>query len=61
MVCVCWLVCSTLDEDIPVINELNSDIFCPSVDDDADAGDEVVPVVSDRVFTCFHFTITCIS
>ncbi len=39
MVCVCWLVCSTLDEDIPVIDEVDSVV--------ADVGteDEGVPVV----------------
>ncbi len=47
MVCVCWLVCSTLDEDIPVVDEVNSDVLCPSVVGDGGAGDEVVPVVGD--------------
>ncbi len=45
MVCVCWLVCSTLDEDIPVIEEVNSDVLCPLVVGDGGAGDEVVHVV----------------
>ncbi len=47
MVCVCWLVCSTLDEDIPIIDEVNSDVLCPSVVGDGGARDEVVPVVGD--------------
>ncbi len=29
MVCVCWLVCSTLDDDISVVDEVNSDVLCP--------------------------------
>ncbi len=45
MVCVCWLVCSTLDEDIPVIDEVNSNILCPSVVANGGAVDEGVPVV----------------
>ncbi len=45
MVCVCWLVCSTLDEDIPVIDEVDSDVICPSVVADVGAEDEGVPVV----------------
>ncbi len=45
MVCVCWLVCSTLDEDIPVIDEVNSDVICPSVLADVGAEDEGIPVV----------------
>ncbi len=45
MVCVCWLVCFTLDEDIPVIDEVNSDVICPSVVADVGAEDEGVPVV----------------
>ncbi len=45
MVCVCWLVCSTLDEDIPVIDEVNSDVICPSVAADGGAVDERVLVV----------------
>ncbi len=27
MVCVCWLVRSTLDEDISIVDEVNSDVF----------------------------------
>ncbi len=49
MVCVCWLVCSKLDEDIPVIDEVNSDVICPSVLADVGAEDEGIPVVSDSV------------
>ncbi len=45
VVCVCWLVCSTLDEDIPVIDEANSDVICPSVVADVGAEDEGIPVV----------------
>ncbi len=45
MVCVCWLVCSTLDEDIPVIDEVSSDVICPSVVADVGAEDEGIPVV----------------
>ncbi len=45
MVCVCWLVCSTLDEVIPVIDEVNSDVICPSVVADFGTEDEGVPVV----------------
>ncbi len=45
MVCVCWLVCFTLDEDIPVIDEVNSDVFF-SVRGDGDADDEGVLVVN---------------
>ncbi len=45
MLCVCWLVCSTLDEDIPVIDEVDSDVICPSVVADVGTEDEGVPVV----------------
>ncbi len=45
MVCVCWLVCFTLDEDIPVIDEVNSDVICPSVVADVGAEDEGITVV----------------
>ncbi len=45
MVCVCWLVCSTLDEDIPLIDEVNSDVICPSVVANVGTEDEGVPVV----------------
>ncbi len=31
MVCVCWLICSTLDDEIYFVDEANSDIHCPSV------------------------------
>ncbi len=43
MVCVCWLVCSTLDDHISFVDEANSDILCPSVILDRENG--VVPVV----------------
>ncbi len=45
MVCVSRPVCSTLDEDIPVIDEVNSDVFS-SVRGDGDADDEGVIVVN---------------
>ncbi len=44
MVCVSRPVCSTLDEDIPVIDEVNSDVFS-SVRGDGGAEDEDVLVV----------------
>ncbi len=45
MVCVCWIVCSTLDEDIPVLDEVDSDVMFPSVVADVGTEDEGVPVV----------------
>ncbi len=45
MVCVSRPVCLTLDEDIPVIDEVNSDVFS-SVRGDGDADDEGVLVVN---------------
>ncbi len=45
MLCVCWLVCSTLDEDIPVKDEANSDVIVPSVVADIGAKDEGITVV----------------
>ncbi len=45
MVCVSRPVCLTLDEDIPVIDEVNSDVFS-SVRGDGDADDECVLVVN---------------
>ncbi len=43
-VCVCWLVvCSTVDDDISVADEVNSDVLCPSVVIDCEDGE--VPVV----------------
>ncbi len=45
MVCVCWLVCSTLDEDIPVLDEVDSDVIFPSVVADVGTEDECIPVV----------------
>ncbi len=44
MVCVSWPVCSTLDENIAVVDEVNSDVFS-SVRGDGDAEDEGVLVV----------------
>ncbi len=44
MVCECWIVCSTLDEDIPVIDEVNSDAFS-SVRGNPVADDEGLLVV----------------
>ncbi len=45
MVCICWLVvCSALDEDIFVVDEVNSDAICPSVIVDGE-----VPVVDNVV------------
>jgi len=45
VVCEYRIVCSTLDEDIPVIDEVNSDVFS-SVRGDGDADDEGVLVVN---------------
>ncbi len=48
MVCVCWLVvCSALDEDISVVDEVNSDAICPSavVDGEVPVVDNVVSSV----------------
>ncbi len=45
MVCVSRPVCSTLDEDISVIDEVNLDVFS-SVRGDGDADDEGVIVVN---------------
>ncbi len=51
MVCVCWLVvCSTLEVGISVVDEVNSDVLCPSVvvdgeDGDVPVGDNVVSSV----------------
>ncbi len=45
MVCVSRPVCLTLDEDIPVIDEVNSDVSS-SVRGDGDADDEGVLVVN---------------
>ncbi len=45
MVCICWLVvCSALDEDVSVVDEVNSDAICPSVVVDGE-----VPVVDNVV------------
>ncbi len=51
MVCVCWLVvCSTLEVGISVVDEVNSDVLCPSVvvdgeDGEVPVGDNVVSSV----------------
>ncbi len=52
MVCEFWIVCSTLDEDIPVIDEVNSDEFS-SVRGNPGAEDEGVLVV-DNVASAFE-------
>ncbi len=39
-VCVCWLVvCSSLEEGISVVDEINSDVLCPSVEIDGEKGE----------------------
>ncbi len=55
MVCVSRPVCSTLDEDIPVIDEVNSDVFS-SVRGDGDAEDEGVLVVDNVASTVEPFS-----
>ena len=51
MVGVCWfVVCSTLDEDISVVDEVNSDVVFPSIVDSGEysvlsVGNDVVPSV----------------
>ncbi len=48
MVCVCWLVvCSAPDVDISVVDEVNSDVLCPSVVVDGEDGE--VPIVDNVV------------
>ncbi len=50
------MVCSKVDEDISVVDEINSDVLCPSVVVDGEAGE--VPIEEDVVssvetsFTC---------
>ncbi len=47
MVCVCWLVVfSALDVGNSVVDEVNSDVLCPSVVVDGE-----VPVVDNVVFS----------
>ncbi len=47
-VCVCWLVvCSALEVGISVVDEINSDVLCPSVVVDGEAGE--VPIEEDVV------------
>ncbi len=48
MVCVCWLVvCPTLKVGISVVDEISSDVLCPSVVVDGEDGE--VPVVDNVV------------
>ncbi len=48
MVCVCWLVvCSTLDVGISAVDEISSDVLCPSVV--VYGTDEEVPIVDNVV------------
>ncbi len=48
MVFACWLVvCSTLEVGISVVDEVNSDVLCPSVVVDGEDGE--VPVVDNVV------------
>ncbi len=48
MVCVCWLVFwSALDVGISVVDEVNSDVRCPSVVVDGEDGE--VPIVDNVV------------
>ncbi len=43
MVCVCWLVvCSAPDVGNSVVDEVNSDVLCPSVVVDGEDGDVAV-------------------
>ncbi len=43
MVCICWLVvCSALDVGNSVVDEVNSDVLCPSVVVDGEDGDVAV-------------------
>ncbi len=40
MVCVCWLVvCSALEVGISVVDEIISDVLCPSVAVDGEDGE----------------------
>ncbi len=42
-VCVCWLViCSALEVGISVVDEINSDVLCPSVVEDNEDGEVLV-------------------
>ncbi len=48
MVCACWLVvCSTVDKDISVDDEVNSDVLCTSIIVDGEDGE--VPIEEDVV------------
>ncbi len=48
MVCVCWLVvCSALEVGISVVDEIISDVLCPSVAVDGEDGE--VPIKEDVV------------
>ncbi len=47
-VCVCWLVvCSALEVGISFVDEINSDVLCPSVAVDGEDGE--VPIEEDVV------------
>ncbi len=47
-VCVSWVVvCSALEVDISVVDEINSDVLCPSSVVDGEAG--VAPIEEDEV------------
>ncbi len=42
-VCVCWLlVSSSLEVGISVVDEINSDVLCPSVEVDGEKGEVTV-------------------
>ncbi len=42
-VCVCWLVvCSALEVGISAVDEINSDVLCPSVIVDNEDGEVIV-------------------
>ncbi len=48
MVCVCWLVvCSALDVGISDVDEISSDVLCPSIV--VDGKDEEVSIVDNVV------------
>ena len=53
MVCGCWLVvCATLEVGISVVDEVNSDVLCPSVVVDGENGEvSVVDNVVSSVVT----------
>ncbi len=48
MICACWLVvCSTVDKDISLADEVNSDVLCTSIVVDGEDGE--VPIEEDVV------------